>query len=205
MSYILRLDCSPRQSDSHSRYIADSIEKQLLKLQPQLQIKNRDLSLGDIPVISEQTISGFYATASAMTAELIDATALSDELISEINNATFIIIATPMYNFSVPAALKAWIDQIVRINRTFAYDGTQFTGLVPVKQAYLALAYGAAGYAPGGDFATMNFLEPYLQSLLTFLGIENTHTFRLEGTTGDAANIASAKQSLQTRIAQAVV
>jgi FMN-dependent NADH-azoreductase len=78
------------------------------------------------------------------------------------------------------------------ILRLFVFDGSSFEGLVPVKRAVLVLAYGASGYAPDGDFAAMNFLEPYLVSLMDFLGIEDTQVIRIEGTTGDAETLSKA-------------
>ena len=200
MTYILRLDSSPRLENSHSRHLADQIEKHLLALNPALAVKTRDLSSSELPHIADETISGFYALPEDITFEQKAATALSDSLIAELKGADTLLISAPMYNFSVPSSLKAWIDQIVRINETFAFDGAAFEGLVPVKRAVLALAYGANGYAPDGDFAAMNFLEPYLLSLMGFLGISETKLLRIEGTTGDAELLNRAKANLQNEI-----
>lgn len=82
----------------------------------------------------------------------------------------------------MPSSLKAWIDQIVRINETFAFSDDGFSGLVTAKRAVLALAYGAQGYSTSADMAAMNFLEPYLVSLLRFLGIQEIDVFSIEGT-----------------------
>jgi FMN-dependent NADH-azoreductase len=109
-----------------------------------------------------------------------------------------------MYNFSIPSALKAWIDQIVRIGRTFAYDGINFTGLVTVKKAYVICAYGASGYTDGGAFASFNFLEPYLKSLLSFLGIGEIQFFNLQATTGDESIVIHNTNQIKTAIDQAI-
>lgn len=109
-----------------------------------------------------------------------------------------------MYNFSVPSALKAWIDQIVRIGRTFAYDGTNFTGLVTIKRAYVICAYGAGGYTDGGGFASFNFLEPYLKGLLSFLGITEIQFFNLQATTGDESMVIENTNKIQQAIDTAI-
>jgi len=202
MTYILRLDTSPRYENSESRRLADHIEKHLLTLLPELSVKTCDLSSSVLPHIANETIAGFYTPEEAMTPDLKAATALSDELIDELKNADILLISAPMYNFGVPSSLKAWIDQIVRINATFAFDGNAFEGLVPIKRAVLALAYGASGYAPGGDFEAMNFLEPYLVSLMGFLGIEDTQVIRIEGTTGDPDFLSAEHADASTQISR---
>ena len=189
MTYLLRLDCSPRNRDSVSRELADNAEKRLLTL---IHITN-------------DTIAGFYAPPSGKTDKLKAATALSDELIQELKMADTLLISAPMYNFGVPSSLKAWIDQIVRINKTFAFDGSQFEGLVTVKRSVLVLSYGAQGYAQGGGLSEMDFLEPYLRALMSFLGIEKTHVIRIEGTTGDPDALETAKRQALVDISQLVV
>ena len=189
MSYILQIDSSPRQEDSHSKTLADEIVKNLMIKHNDLAIKTRSLNASPLPHISNETIEGFYTPVADMTSKLSEATQLSDMLIKELSLARIVVISAPIYNFSTPSCLKAWIDQIVRINHTFSFDDSGFQGLLPVRDAYLALAYGASGYAPGEAFSEMNFLEPYLISLLGFLGIKNVHVFRVQGTTGDTQSV----------------
>lgn len=200
MPYILRVDASSRHTESHSRQIADQIERALLASNSELSVRRCDLAAEPIPHIADETITGFYSPPEALTEDLRKATALSDALISDLKGAQALIISSPMYNFGVPSALKAWVDHIVRINATFAFDGTSFEGLVRVPRAYLALAYGAGGYADGGPFSAMDFLESYLASLMGFIGIEETQVFRLEGTTGDAVSLNSAARALSAQI-----
>ncbi len=183
MTLILRIDASSRDAGSVSREIGDHLEMRLLSVIPGSRVIRRDLASAPIPHIASATIAGYYTSAAQMTDELRQATALSDELIGELRSADVLVLTVPMYNFSVPSALKAWIDQIVRIGRTFAYDGASFTGLVTGKKAYVVCAYGAGGYAAGQPFSTANFLEPYLRFLLRFLGIADVSFFSVEATT----------------------
>ena len=184
MSTLLRIDASPRGDVSNSKAIADKIVQTLVSKDAELTVTHRDLSAmeSDIPSLTEETIAGFYTPKDELTAELMAATLISDELIMELQTADTLVISAPIYNFSLPASLKAWIDQIVRINETFSFDGVSFGGLVNAKKAILALSYGAKGYVDGGELAGMNFFEPYLVSLLTFLGVDEIQVFRLEGT-----------------------
>ncbi len=203
MSYILRIDSSPRSTESHSRRIANYIENALLAKNSELHIRRRDLAAMSIPHINNDTIAGVFTPDNAMTTELQLATALSNELISELKDASILIISAPIYNFSTPSALKAWIDQIVRINATFSYDGESFTGLVSIKQVYLALSYGASGYAD--QLVSMNFLEPYLVSLMNFLGMDQVDIFTIEGTTGDENIVAAAHSQLELDINRSIL
>ena len=182
MPSLLRIDSSPRGADSHSKFIADTVQNQLVLNTPDLDIRQRDLSRLEIPSISQDTITGFFTPKENFTPELEEATLLSDQLIHEIKGADTLLISAPIYNFGVPSSLKAWIDQIVRVGETFSFDETGFSGLVGGKKAILALSYGAQGYVDNGDLSAMNFFEPYLVALLKFIGIEDIAVFRIEGT-----------------------
>ena len=204
MARILRIDSSSRIQGSHSRELADYFQTTWLKHYPQDKVIVRDIIKTPILHITESTITGFYTPKEQLSSPLSQAIALSDELVDELQSVDMLLLSVPMYNFSVPSALKAWIDQIVRIGRTFAYDGTNFTGLVTVKQAYVICAYGSSGFSEGEPLATLNFLEPYLKQLFSFLGIKNVTFFNLEGTTADEAtvtqNTAEVKQEIATII-----
>lgn len=205
MTNFLRIDASSRINDSHSRKLGDYFVEQWLALHPTSHIVKRDLITQPIEQIKQTTIAGFYTPAEELTLKLKSATALSDQLIQELQTADALLITAPMYNFSVPAALKAWIDQVVRIGHTFSYDGRTFGGLVNADRAYVICAYGAAGYVGSGAFASANFLAPYLQFLLNFLGVPEVHIVSLEATTGDEqtveAAITQAKRDIDALIA----
>ena len=184
MTTILCIDASARTAGSVSRRLGDRLEARLTAARPGARVVRRDLVAEPLPHVSAETITGYYTPADAMTDPLRRATALSDTLIGELRAADVVILTVPMYNFSIPSALKAWIDQIVRIGHTFSYDGNAFTGLVGGRKVYLACAYGAAGYAPGEPFAAADFLTPYLRFLLGFLGMTDVSVFSVEATTG---------------------
>ncbi len=182
---LLRLDASSRHQGSVSRRLADSIETRWRAAHPGGTVQYRDLASARLPHIDSETIAGYYTPEAEMTPSLRAATALSDALIAELKAAHTVLIASPLYNFSLPSALKAWIDQIVRIGHTFSYDKCQFAVLVAGPRAVLALAYGASGYQ--GPLAAMDHLRPYLTQLLPFIGIQDVRVIAAEATTAPDA------------------
>lgn len=204
MTRILRIDSSSRIEGSHSRELADYFQATWLKKNPHDQVIIRDVIQNPCPHISDTTIAGFYTPEEQQTETMKSAIALSNELIDELQAADVLLLSVPMYNFSIPSALKAWVDQIVRIGRTFAYDGTNFTGLVTIKRAYVICAYGASGYTDGGAFSSINFLEPYLKGLLSFLGIQDIQFFNLQATTTDELTVSENTNKTKTAINQAI-
>ena len=204
MTRILRIDSSSRIKGSHSRKLADYFQTTWLEKYPQDRVVVRDLVTTQLPHLSDMAITGFYTPQEQQTKAMHVATALSDELIDELQSADILLLSVPMYNFSVPSALKAWIDQIVRIGKTFSYDGTNFAGLVTVKSAYIICTYGSSGYVNGGAFSEFNFLEPYLKGLLSFLGIGEVQFFHLQGTTADEATLATNTKNIEQAISQTI-
>jgi FMN-dependent NADH-azoreductase len=186
---LLRIDASSRIEGSVSRRLADAAQAQWKRNFAHGSIRHRDLTASPIDHIRESTIEGFYTPPEQLTEELRGATALSDHLIEELETCHTVLISSPMYNFGVPSTLKAWIDQVVRIGRTFTYSGGRFEGLITRPRAVLALAYGAAGYR--GPLAGMDHLRPYLTSILNFIGIAQVEVIAAEATTGDAGTVAA--------------
>lgn len=184
MTSLLRIDASARTKDSHSRALADAVEAEWLKAHPEGEVIVRDLASQPVAYINDAAINGFYTPPEAMTEELRQATALSDELIEELMSVDTLLISTPMYNFSVPAVLKGWIDQIVRMNRTFGLDNENgLYGLIKDKQAYIATALGAQ--FTGTPLEAHDHLRPFLASMLGLIGFEQIEIFSVESTTVD--------------------
>lgn len=193
MSRILRIDASSRSHGSYSIEFADYFQKKWLERNPDDEIVVRNLAKDAIPHISENCITGFYTPKDQHTDEIKKATKLSDELINEFLSADVLLLSTPMYNFTVPSALKAWIDQIVRIGHTFNFDAEKgLYGLVEGKRAYIITASGAVFSNP--DFSPYDFLEPYLRTLLGFLGISDVNFISIEGTTMDEKALENSKK-----------
>lgn len=181
MERLLRIDTSTRGDASHSRRLGDEVEQALRAREPGLSVRRRDLSEDPLPHLDLDTIGAFFAPDDALSDGQRLAAALSDAVIEEVQRADVLLITTPMFNFGVPSALKAWIDQLVRIRRTFSFDGQNFGGLLRGRIAIVAVAYGASGFAPGGPMATGDFVAPYLDYVLRFMGFDDVHVIRAEG------------------------
>ena len=182
MIQLLRINSSSRLEGSHSTAIADTFEAAFRQKQPGCRVVTRNVADGSIPIIGQKTIEGFYAPQDTLPAELKEATALSDELIGELQAADTLLLAVPIYNFSIPAALKAWVDQVTRIGHTFSMSETGFRGLLKTRRAVVVCAYGAEGYLSDEPFAVANFVQPYLKFLLSFLGIADVEFVHVQGT-----------------------
>lgn len=204
MKNILRIDASARTEHSHSRALGDWLLKQVDACCPDHQVDYLDLATNALPHIHQMTINGYYTPEADHTPEMKEATLLSDGLIGQLQQADVLVMTLPMYNFSVPSSLKAWIDQIVRIGKTFSYENGAFGGLVTVKKAYVIVAYGAAGYVNGGGFQGANFVEPYLQFLLQFLGIQDVHFVSVESTTADESVVEQALEAARGDITRLI-
>lgn len=193
MTRILRIDSSsrPGSAGSRSRELADDIVKNLRAQDPQAEIVTRDLATVALPHISNETIAGFYTPTDQLTDGLKEALALSDELIGELKSADAVVISIPIYNFSIPSALKAWIDHVMRINQTFSYEDGQFGGLLADRPTYVAYAYGAQGYGAGGMLESYDYMRPYLNLVLNFMGISSISSFSIEATTADEASVVA--------------
>lgn len=202
MPLLLRIDSSARRIGSVSRDLGDRFEAAWRARGADFSVTRRDLATDPVPQIVQETIAGFYTAPRDMTAEHRAATALSDTLIAELKSASELLITVPMYNFTVPAALKSWIDQIVRINHTFSYDGQNFKGLLATRRATVVSAYGAGGYLGGGALAGADFCASYLRFVLGFLGVAAVEHVGIEATTGDAATLAGHFDQVSGRIAR---
>jgi len=200
MSKILRIDTSSRSEESHSRQLGDYFVDRWLEKNPRDIVLLRDLIHSPLEHIQQETIKGFYTPKSSMSDTLKAATALSDKLIEELQSSDTLLVTVPIYNFSIPSALKAWIDQIVRIGETFSYENGSFSGLLKVKRVFCICSYGASGYLPGGDFASANFLSPYLNFLFNFLGVETVKFISVESTTADEHTVLRETKKAQVEI-----
>ncbi|WP_103069570.1 FMN-dependent NADH-azoreductase [Aquimarina sediminis] len=195
---LLRIDASSRIENSDSRAIADQFQQQWKNSHPNGIVITRDIIKTPIPHLHQKTIEGFYSAQKNLTSEQIEATALSDTLISELKNTDVLLLSTPMYNFGVPSALKAWIDHISRINKTFRVsDEGSFIGMLENIKAYIIITAGAV--YTSDEMKALDFVNPYLRAILGLIGITDITFLSLEGTTMDPNTYEIMKEkALQT-------
>jgi len=199
MKKLLRIDCSSRTVGSHSRALADYFEKNWKITNPDGDVVYRDLAKQQLPHIQNNTIEGFYTPLGKMSLENKKATALSDELITELKSADEILISSPLYNLNIPSNLKAYLDQVVRIGHTFNINENGYYGLLENKTAYLVTVKG--GVYKGSPMEQYDFQEPYLNAILGHIGIKVQELFPLEGTS-DSKILEKNKLVLQNNIDQ---
>ena len=127
-------------------------------------------------------VDATFAAAVFNRATPSDAFDHSEALIRELEQADTLVIATPMHNYTVPAVLKAWIDQVVRINRTFASRPTGKAGLLRDRLVLVVIASGSwfSGPSPTGTPAQPDFLTHYLRAILGTIGLNDIHFLTLE-------------------------
>jgi FMN-dependent NADH-azoreductase len=189
MTTILHLRCSPRDAAAFSSRMAEEVLERLLRHHRGAEIVFRDLSAQPPSLVD----AGFSAAILGLPGEVPPALEVSEELIRELEAVDVLVIATPMHNYGVPAVLKAWVDQIVRIHRTFASTPGGKVGKLRDRPAWLVVASGGwfTGPSPSGAPAQPDFLTPYVRAVLETIGIRDLHVLTLEGVTR-GADIAEA-------------
>ena len=198
MTNVLYLTCSPRGGESFSRRIGDELVGRLGG-----PVLRRNLAEDPPPWID----AGFSAAIMTPVTDVVPpALAVSEALIRELEAADRLVIATPMNNFGVPAPLKAWIDQIVRINRTFRSTPEGKIGLLRDRPAYLVVASGGwfTGPSPIGTPAQPDFMTGYVRVVLETIGIRSLHVITLEGVTRGADIAAKAMERGRAEIERLV-
>jgi FMN-dependent NADH-azoreductase len=169
MPTLLHIDSSPLQS-SISRELTREFVNTWKEKNPSGRVIDRDLSVAPAKPIDQTWIGAVYTAEDARTPEQVAHLGNSDALIYELEQADEIVIGVAMHNFSIPAVLKLWIDQIVRRGKTFSYGANGPEGLLKGKKATILVASGGV-YEAGTPAGAMNFVEPYLRAILGFLGI----------------------------------
>ncbi len=144
----------------------------------------RDLAANAPKPVDTGWIYSSFTPEANRTPEQKAALAFSDELIAELERADEYVFGVAMHNFSIPSVLKLWVDQIVRSGRTFAYAESGPQGLLRGKKATILVASGGV-YQAGTPAGALNFVDPYLKTILGFVGVTDV-TFV---TTGDTTQI----------------
>ncbi len=181
MATILHIDASPRVSRSHSRSLAREFLDVWMNSHPKNVLVHRDLATGAPALPTEDWIAAAFGYAdpdSPATKALLKE---SDALVDEFLKADRYVLATPMHNFSVPAALKAYIDNIVRLGKTFSAGPEGYKGLVPEGRKALVITARGGAYVPGTPFAAYDHQEPFLRTILGFVGIKDVTFVHAEG------------------------
>ncbi|MFD1703672.1 FMN-dependent NADH-azoreductase [Methylopila henanensis] len=175
MSTLLHIDASGRATRSLSRALSRRFVEGWLAARPGDRVIRRDLAKDPPPLMSEAWIAAAFAKPQARDAAAREALRYSDAAIDELAAADVIVLGAPMYNYGMPAALKAWVDQVVRVGRTFSFDlarGDQpIEPILAGKRLVVLSARGEFGFGAGGERAARNHLDPHLATVAPYLGV----------------------------------
>lgn len=179
---ILRIDASARVDRSLSRALADRFVEQWKHLRPDDDWILRDVGMNPPPFVTQAFIQAAFTKPVDRTPQDWATLEPSDELIAEVKTADLILLVTPMYNYGVPAALKAWFDQVIRVNETFSFDLKRGDRpLCPVqrgKELVLLTSTGEFGFQQ--HRVRENHLDPHVETMSYLLGVETVHRIGIE-------------------------
>jgi FMN-dependent NADH-azoreductase len=185
MPNLLHIDVSPRGDYSVSRNLSTAFAAEWKNKHSYGTVAYRDLAASEIPFVDLPWIMGAYSAPETHSPEMKNALGVSDTFIGELLAADEIVIGTPMYNFNLPARLKAWIDHIVRHGKTFSVGAKGYEGLAGGRKVTVIIA-SAGNYLPGAPTESYNFEGPYLKFIFGFIGITDVN-FVLSGETAGVA------------------
>ena len=192
---VLAVNASGRSAASVSRQLSRDLIAALDDRYGNVEVASRDLADG-VPFVDQAWIEANFTPEESRSAGQREALAYSDSLVQELQQADVVVIGVPIYNFSIPASLKAWIDMIARARLSFRYTENGPEGLLKDKKAYLVVATGGVPVGSPVDFAT-----PYLRHVLSFVGITDVEIIAAEKLNTQADD---AMDAARARIAEVV-
>jgi FMN-dependent NADH-azoreductase len=176
---LLHIDASILGANSASRQLSAAVVGNLRELRPDLQVTYRDLAANPLPHLSGAHLAAARG-ATPQSPELRRELTTSQSVLEEFLAADVIVIGAPMYNFTIPSQLKAWIDRIVVAGKTFRYGAAGPEGLVGDKRVIIAIARGGF-YGEGAPAAVLEHLESYLRGVFGFIGVNAPEFIIAEG------------------------
>ena len=199
MSKLLFVKSSILGGDSKSSLIAQEFVENWKQKHPGAQVVTRDLGASPVSHLALDHLGALMTPSEKRSREQVESVAAADVMIGELEEADMIVIASPMYNFSISTNLKAWIDHVVRAGRTFRYNEEgRPEGLLKNKK--VVVVTGRGGIYSEGPMTAFDFQEPYLRTILGFIGLTNVHFIHVEGLriSADAAakGIANARAKI---------
>jgi FMN-dependent NADH-azoreductase len=185
MTLILRLDCSPRGAESRSRRLADRLVTALQTRHPGSRVVYRDLAANPPSLPDAQFAKAMNLSVERREAVDLAALAEAERSIAELEACDLLVLATPMHNFTVPVVLKAWIDQVVLINRSFRSTPTGKVGRLRDRPAYIVTVGG--GRYLGAAATQPDFLTPYLKTVFATIGLHDLRFIQRDATIREPA------------------
>jgi len=202
---ILIINASSKTKGSFSREISLTFAEHLQKSEYKGQVLYRDLAQSYIPHVDQNWIDADSKPVANRNAQDIDILKISNVLIQEIRDADIVVLSTPMYNWSIPSSLKAYLDQIMRFDETFTAnpnkDGSRYSGLLRGKTLFLLLSRGSLGYGKGERNEYMDFQSSYLKMVFGIMGFEKIHELSINGTKRTTPELGQELSILKRKLA----
>lgn len=181
MDKLLHLDSSGRGTLSVTQPVTAYFAKKWKEANPQGAVIHRNLAESDLQFVDSELVAAFYTPESQQSPEQKTLLTQSNTLLAELFDADTYVLGVPMYNFGVPAVFKAYIDLVVRVGKTFLYENGRPSGLLTNKRLVVVTA-------SGGDYSTepmksMDFVEPYVRAVFSFIGVTDITFIRVHGLT----------------------
>lgn len=193
MTTILHISASINGDASTSRALGDKLARGLAEKHDGA-IVERDLSINDVPMIDAARFEANNTAPDQRSPAQSELAQIADALIQELRGADIIVFSTPIYNFMVPASVKAWADLVARAGTTFRYTASGPEGLLTGRTAYITASSG--GVPVGSE---VDFMTSWLKHFLGFLGIETAQVIAADGIMGENADekIAAAHEEVE--------
>lgn len=185
MKNVLVINSSARTHHSQSRKLTEVFVDQWKSIHDNPIVSYRELGNTPVPHVTENWIAAAFKPEAKRSEEEKNSLKISNDYLSELHEADVIVLGAPMYNWSIPSSLKAYIDQILRVNETFKIDPLNmlnpYVGLLENKTLFLLLSRGEQGYEVGDHNEQMNFQSTYLKMVFTIMGISTIHVIAVSG------------------------
>jgi len=206
MKNLLIINASPRLERSVTRILTKLFVDKWIEANPDHTICHREVGREPVPHVSELWISAAFKPAGLRTEAEVDVLKTSDKYIAELKAADVIVLGTPMYNWSIPSVLKAYLDQVIRANETVKMrpddPHNPYRGLLKDKKVYLLFSRGNAGYEKGEYYAHMNFQTEYLKTVFRIMGLTDIEEVALNGSAFDPDVYEQSKKDVYKKIAE---
>lgn len=184
MTTLLHIDASAQSYRSISRHLSSQFMDTWLTERPGDTVIRRDLSKTPPGFVTGEWIAACFTPESDRTPEMHQEMKESDELIAELEAADIVVLGVPMYNYGMPAVLKAWVDRVIRIGKTFSFDRAR--GDYPIEPIFSGktlvtlTSKGEFGFSAGGIREKLNYLDGHIENVAHYLGLTERHSIHSE-------------------------
>lgn len=204
MNKVLIINASVRDRKSHSRKLTQLFVENWKNKNPKDEFTFREAGLVPVPPVDEKWIASAFIKPEDRTPENQSGVSYSNELVKELKEHNIYVIGTPMYNWSIPAGLKSYIDQVMRINETWKFrsgepDG-DYVGLLKNKKLFILSSRGDTGYGEKEKNGHMNFQNTYLKFIFGIMGVKDITTISLDNEEFGGEIFEKSKQAIYKEI-----